>query len=178
MKHYKIMSLLLALLFLSACERGVYVDVPYAAQNLLEIDAQVAVGEYSYTPQSPLGHREIAISPLADAVMPDILGVYYQKAVQKEFRFSGISLKEGKCRLRGVLHKLLTTHGTSVLNIEASHVLYDEADNILYTNTHANARYLESLDAYRITAQINTAISRNIGKLLEDEAFRKALKKC
>lgn len=182
MKHYKIMSLLLVLFLLSACgtgERKYNIDLAYAVQNYsLETKAQIFVEEFNYTPPHLLTHAQIKINSLESMIFPASLGVYYQKAVEKEFRFSGISVKEGKCRLKGKLNKLHILNSNTVM-VEANYVLHDRANKIAYSESHEaksekNYRY----SPYAYASDVNTAISKNIGKLLSDEKFIKALKRC
>ncbi len=190
MKHYKIISILLLLCFLSACTRvepvALLVDVPYVAKNPLKIRGQVAVGEYGYIPQHPLEDRikhplkdtQIIIPVKQLIAFPEPLGIYYRNALRDELQLSGASLQQGKCRLTGTLHKFLTTYDSNILHITASHILYDNNGNVIYRDAFITTRHLSSRAALRTGGQINEALSKNITEMLKDKTFTKALERC
>jgi uncharacterized lipoprotein len=166
--------------FVSGCAT-IKITPTYSPQSTEEIDGRVYVNDFSYFPKEGVQQNEIRETAIGTVLITDPVGRFIADAVRREFRQSGISLKEEEaiCYLDGEVNDFaIDSLGFSSNYItDIRYILkYREDDRILYDNNfNVNFNTSKFVDASIILANLNKAVADNIEQLLIDDEFRDAL---
>jgi len=172
-----------SVLALSACAEA-RISLNYIPTSTEEIDSQIYVNDFTYHPQEGIQLDEIRETAAGRVFLSEPVGRFISDAVRREFRQSGISLKNiADCYMSGEINDFaMDSLGYSSDYIsDIRYILYDKSnDKVLFDSSYqVNFNTSKFVVASVIMANINKVVSDNVKQLLVDPKFSKtAEKKC
>jgi uncharacterized lipoprotein len=149
---------------------------PYTPVTTAELAGATRVREFKYFPKSKVPDDLIHTTASETLHVTDSVPDYYTNAVRREFRQAGLSLKpESKCKLDGEINDFtIDDIGFSIDWIsDVRYILYDANDKPLLDTTYQTKFNTDKVAGG--LASVNKMISDNVGQLIADPAFVKAL---
>jgi uncharacterized lipoprotein len=152
----------------------VTLTIPYTPQSAEEINAKIKVNKFDYIlKSSKILPNQINNTAAGSILLTENIDMLFTNAVQREFRQSGISLKNANCSLDGDIENfLLDDLGFSVTYITDIHYRLCNDNGIIFDkNVHVEFETTKFFSMEQIFASINKSIADNIGNLLKDRSF-------
>lgn len=168
----------IALLSLSACAQPT-LTIPYTPQTTQELSGRITVADFGYFPKQGLKENEIHETAAGQIFITDPVGKFIGDAVRREFRQSGLSLKDGGCALEGEVNDFtLDSLGFSTDYItDFRYILNDAKKRVLLDNTYkVKFNASKFVQPSIVMANINKVIADNIAQLMNDPNFQKSVK--
>jgi hypothetical protein len=152
-----------------------------ASAVLVELDGAIKVNDFTYYPAQGVQPNQIPNTAAGSGLQtPEPLGAFFANAVRREFRQSGLSLKERNCKLDGEINKLLIDDlGFTVDFIaDVRYVLRTKDDRLLADVDAKTGMYKMSkfTTPEIILNNINKMFSDNIAAFMNDDRVTKAIK--
>ena len=160
---------------LSACA-VVRFSLNYTPTSTEEIDSQIFVNDFTYFPKEGIAQDEIRETAAGRIFLTEPVGRFFSDAVRREFRQSGISLKNvANCYLDGEVTEF-TIDSLGFSSDYVTDVRYivklKENDKTIFDGSYqVSFNTTKFVVASIVLGNINKAISDNIKQLLIDLKF-------
>ena len=174
----KKLTTLAILVLLTGCASP-KLSLDYRPQSTMELDGAIRVGQFEYKRATDVADNQIPNTALGSGLYtPQPIGEFFEDAVRKEFRQSGLSLNSQECELTGVISKLIVDDlGFSVdYRISVDYRLSNNSTTMLNEQVSTELPEMSKfVSAEVVLNNINKMFSDNILMLMSKSNFNKAL---
>lgn len=167
---------------LTACG-PITITLPYHPVTTEEVKGTLEVKKFSYNPSGTnIKQNQIRNTAAGTCLLTENIDDFFTNAVKRELRQAGLSLKSGAaCHITGELHEFtIDDLGFSATYITKAYYYVKRIDGRVEYESQKEVSFDTSkfVVADVLYANLNKVVSDNIGKMLSDQAFQKAVERC